>query len=292
MKKWTCLAAAVALLYSMVLAATPAPAEQKPHANTGAYAGAPADLDIYILIGQSNMAGRAKIEEADKLPIERFYLADANGQFVPAVHPLNAFSTVRKGLGMQKLNLGDAFARTMLAKMPKAKSVGLLVQARGGSNIESWAKGSRYYKELLKRVAMVKGRGTIRGILWHQGESNNGQDDYLPKLVKLVADLRADLKNAKLPFVVGQIRQAEDTAVINNQLAALPKTVKHTACAESKGLKTQDRWHFESASLRELGRRYARAMASVQASGGGGDASLAADEHVDGGCPNFLPMQE
>lgn len=100
----------------------------------------------------------------------------------------------------------------------------------------------------------------IRGICWHQGESNDGDQEYLPKLKKLIADLRADLKAPGLPFVVGQIRRDPKgkLGAINRQLAELPKAVKHTACAGSQGLKTQDRWHFNSAGLRELGRRYAQ----------------------------------
>jgi len=230
------------------------------------YKGKQADLNIYLLIGQSNMAGRAAITPADKLPIERFYLADAANDFIPAVHPLNAFSTIRKGLGMQKLNLGDGFARTLLEAMPKEKSIGLVVQARGGSKIESWAKGTKYYNELLKRVAAVRPKGVIRGICWHQGESNNGDEQYLPKLKKLIADLRADLKAPELPFVVGQIRReaGDKLGAINRQLAELPKAVKHTACANSQGLKTQG-WHFDSPSLRELGRRYGKEMLKLLA---------------------------
>ena len=225
------------------------------------YDGKPADLDIYILIGQSNMSGRAKIEKQDKLPIPRFYLADASNEFIPAVHPLNAFSTIRKGLGGQRLNLGAAFAGAMLKKMPKGKSIGLLVQARGGSRIESWAKGQRYYRELLKRITAVKTRGRIRGILWHQGENNFGQMGYLEKLTKLIADLRTDLAAPTLPFIVGQIRQdGDELHVTNKQLAEVPKQVKHTACVSAKGLKTTDRWHFDSASIRQLGRRYAKVL--------------------------------
>lgn len=118
MKKLTFSVVALGLFCSAGLAA---------EAPKGAYKGKPADLDIYLLIGQSNMAGRAAIESADKLPIERFYLADADNGFIPAVHPLNAFSTIRKGMGMQKLNLGDGFARAMLEAMGKEKSIGLVV---------------------------------------------------------------------------------------------------------------------------------------------------------------------
>ena len=52
----------------------------------------------------------------------------------------------------------------------------------------------------------------------------------------------------------------EKLGAINRQLAELPKAVKHTACANSDGLKTQDRRHFNSPSLQELRRRYAQEM--------------------------------
>lgn len=217
------------------------------------------NLHLYLLIGQSNMAGRAKIPDDAKGDIENCFLLNNQGEWTPAANPLNQYSSVRKDLGMQKLGPGYSFARTMLHQNPDI-SLGLVVNALGGSKIESWKKGGRLYTEAVSRMKVAQQSGTLKGILWHQGESNHTDADYLPKLVQLIADLRADLGDASLPVVVGQIN---GIPLINEQLAALPEQVPHTACVLSEGLKAQDRWHFDAESQLKLGERFAEAMMTL-----------------------------
>ena len=64
------------------------------------------NYDVYLLIGQSNMAGRGEMTEADKIPMEGVWLLDAEGNIVPATAPLNRYSTIRKKAGVQKYSLG------------------------------------------------------------------------------------------------------------------------------------------------------------------------------------------
>jgi lysophospholipase L1-like esterase len=215
---------------------------------------------LYLLIGQSNMAGRAPIPADATGDIDRAFLLNDQAEWTPARNPLNRYSTVRKDLGMQKLNPGYSFAKKMLASDPDI-SLGLVVNALGGSSIEAWKKGGRLYTEALARINAAQQTGTLKGILWHQGEANCTDADYLPKLIELIADLRADLHEDSLPFVVGQIH---DIPLINDQLAALPSKVPHTACVSAEGLVTQDKWHFNSESQLKLGERYAEAMLKLQ----------------------------
>ena len=56
-------------------------------------------LHIYLLIGQSNMAGRAKLEEGDDKPIARCFLLNGEDKWEKATNPLNRYSTIRKGNG-------------------------------------------------------------------------------------------------------------------------------------------------------------------------------------------------
>ncbi len=220
------------------------------------------NMQIYLLIGQSNMAGRAPITQAESTPIERCFLLDGENEWVPAQSPLNIYSSIRKGPNMQRLGPGDSFARTMTAGTPSVP-LGLVVNAQGGTGIDQWGKGTKFYNEALRRTqeAIVQG-GELAGILWHQGESDNqNPDGYLEKLAQLVKDLRADLADSDLPFVAGQIK---DAAAINNQIARLPELVHNTAYASSEGLTTYDRWHFDTNSINLLGVRYAEAMRTLQ----------------------------
>ena len=66
---------------------------------------------LFLLIGQSNMAGRAPIDKGDEKPIKNTFLLDSQGKWQPAANPLNQFSTIRKGLGMQKMSIGYGFAK-------------------------------------------------------------------------------------------------------------------------------------------------------------------------------------
>ena len=74
------------------------------------------NLHIYLLIGQSNMAGRSPFTEADSGIIERCFLLNDKDEWEPARNPLNRYSTIRKSLDMQKMNPGYMFAKEMLSK--------------------------------------------------------------------------------------------------------------------------------------------------------------------------------
>lgn len=221
------------------------------------YSGSKDKLHIYLLIGQSNMSGRAPIPAGDDGHIDRCYLLNTDGQWNPSAHPFNGFSTIRKGLGMQKLNPGHSFAQTMLAKQPGI-SIGLVVNAKGGSRINEWKTGGKFYTEAVRRAKQAQQSGTIMGILWHQGESDSGAPDgYLEKLVQLATDLRKDLEAPDLPFIAGQVNKVP---AINDQIAKLPTELKHSGYVSSDGLKAMDRWHFDTKSMTTLGERYAEEM--------------------------------
>ena len=54
-------------------------------------------LDLYLCIGQSNMAGRGKLSPEVMDTIQYVYLLNAEDKFEPAVNPLNRFSTIGRG---------------------------------------------------------------------------------------------------------------------------------------------------------------------------------------------------
>ena len=232
-----------------------------PVQGEGEYRGSKASLHVYLLIGQSNMAGRAAYTDKEAGPLKDVYLLNGKDQWEEASNPLNRYSTIRKGLNMQKLNPGHTFAETMLKKQ-RGVSIGLVVNAKGGSKIDQWGKETQFYKEAVRRAKAAQERGTLKGILWHQGESDaNSPEGYLKKLVALVENLRKDLGEPDLPFVAGQVN---GVPAINDQIAGLPDELDHTGYVSSKGLTTKDRWHFDSEGMKELGKRYAEAMLKLR----------------------------
>lgn len=217
---------------------------------------------LFLLIGQSNMAGRAPIEKGDEKPIKNTFLLDSQGKWQPAANPLNQFSTIRKGLSMQKMSIGYGFAKAISKDSKEPTQIGLIVNAKGGSKIDQWTKDSKFFKDAMMRVAQAEKDGSkLEAILWHQGESNHNDGEYDKKLATLVKDFRSATKNKELPFIAGEVR--EGTAV-NKFITELPKKVKFTAVASSKGLKTMDKWHFGKEAIIKLGERYAEAYLSIK----------------------------
>lgn len=238
----------------------------------GGEAPRPTNLHLYLLIGQSNMAGRGDIEDQDRKTHPRVLMFNKDGQWTPAVDPLH-FDKPIAGV-----SLGSTFGRVMAAE-DDTITIGLIPCAVGGTPLKRWQKGGDLWKQAVARAKAAMKDGKLHGILWHQGESDAGSkdtaDNYGQRLAEMVADLRKELDSPEVPFVAGTLGDflAEETKggtpsywkLINEQIKAIPTTVPHTAVADSKGLKPKsDKVHFDAPSLRELGRRYAAAMQRLQ----------------------------
>ena len=221
------------------------------------------DMDIFLLIGQSNMAGRAEIREQDRDSLEMVFLFtnDPIHPWEHAANPLNKYSTIRKKITMQKLGPGYSFARTLSDHFPKQK-FGLIVNAKGGTSIREWLPGTKNYQEALSRTISAMHYGTLRGILWYQGSSDTKRvEQYLAELELVINSFRADLEMENLPFIACELSNAKpERADFNRMLADLPQQVRNTAIIEAAELQTFDSTHFNSESQTIIGERYAREM--------------------------------
>lgn len=81
------------------------------------FTGTKDDLHIYLLIGQSNMAGRADFTQEDSHAINHAYLLNGEDEWGPAMNPLNRYSTIRKRMGTQKTNPGLCLLRLCLKRL-------------------------------------------------------------------------------------------------------------------------------------------------------------------------------
>lgn len=227
--------------------------------------------DIYILMGQSNMSGRGYLTAENKAignpQVDVFTEALT---WKEAHNPLHFDKPAAVGVGP-----GLSFGMAMADANPKAK-IGLVPTAVGGTSIDSWSPGSKDestgkfpYDDAVKRIKEAMKNGTVRGIIWHQGESDSsekGVESYLPKLKVLIARMRALIGNKNLPFVVGELGQYKaDFKGFNTMIQALPEQVPHTALVSTVGLVDRgDNLHFDANSAMKLGQRYAEKMLMLQ----------------------------
>ncbi|MGQ1945744.1 sialate O-acetylesterase [Geofilum sp. OHC36d9] len=221
------------------------------------------DLDIYLCIGQSNMAGRATIDETVEDTLEHVFLFtnDTTEMWVKAANPLNKYSTIRKSLKIQKVGPSFSFGEVM-AKMQPDKEIGLVVNAKGGTSINQWHPDSLFFKEAVRRTKLAMKYGHLKGIIWHQGCADARKwNSYLPKLQYMVAQLRKELGDADLPIVVGQLSYDKPfRKSFNEMLLAVPDSISHSAVVSSEGLTTIDKTHFDTKSQVVFGQRYAEKM--------------------------------
>lgn len=232
------------LIFPLLAADTPLP---KPDA-----------FHIYLLCGQSNMAGRGAVEEQDKTPHPRVLVLDQKNTWAPAVDPLHWDKPKIAGVGP-----GLTFGKTLADAQPNI-TIGLVPCAMGGSPIEQWQPDAPLFKAALERAKLAAPHGTLKGILWHQGESNVAlsTEQYAEKLKATIEGFRKELNAPNLPFVVGTLADFnKKAATVNAALMNLPQAVPHTGCIESKGLVHKgDGTHFDAPGARELGKRYAEGM--------------------------------
>ena len=245
------LRAVMACLYLALLAVAPAQS-------------VPDNLQIFLLIGQSNMAGRGAVEPQDQAPHPRVFMLTKELAWVPAIDPMHFDKPERIGTG-----LGKTFGALVADAAPEAV-FGLVPAAFGGSALDEWAPGQLHYVNAVARAKAALQHGRLAGILWHQGEADSAPDKaatYAVRFAKMIAQLRADLDAQDVPVIVGETgRFRADGAAINAALSHLPEFVPHCAFVSAEGLADKgDKLHFDSPSFRELGRRYAAAWQTLAA---------------------------
>ncbi len=223
------------------------------------------EYDIYLLIGQSNMAGRGVMEPGDSSVIEGVFLLTPGNTPEPARNPLNKYSTIRKDISMQQICPGDGFSRKIHAATNR--KVLHVVNARGGSSIEEWSKDNthkNYYSEAVRRTKAAMQMGRLVAILWHQGEANSDNPEgYMAKLSSFVNDLREDLGMKSVPFIAGELAPWWNPGAtkFNPVIREISKYIPFSDYISAEGTKTATDAsdpHFDRASQIILGERYAQ----------------------------------
>ncbi len=225
-------------------------------------------LDIFLLIGQSNMAGRGRLEEVEPLcrPGILMYREDT---WQTAMEPLHQ-DTARAGIG-----LGMSFARHLL-DCGNSLNLGLVPCAVGGTPLSRWEPGADLFQNAVATARAASQPGTLRGVLWHQGENDaldeGLADSYFDRFTAMAAALRAEIGAPHLPVVVGELGpflsgdpRFGHPERINQALARAALALPRCGLVSAAGLDHDgDQVHFSAGALRELGRRYAAAYLDLE----------------------------
>jgi hypothetical protein len=218
------------------------------------------DLEVFVLAGQSNMAGRGAVDADSAREIPGVLAWDRESRWGPARDPLHWDKPEIAGVG-----LGQNFANVLAEGK---RTIGLVPCAFGGSALWEWMPGEKHYDEAVRRTrAALAAGGRVAGVLWHQGEADAGDETrartYGERWLRFVNAIRKDLNTPDLPVVVGELGRffrAPHVEEIKTQLACLPLRASRVGFVPSEGLSHKgDEVHFDAASLREFGRRYAHA---------------------------------
>lgn len=227
-------------------------------------------FDIYLLMGQSNMVGRDTTTLASQVDDPRILALNADGQWVVARDPIHIKNArIDPGVGP-----GIPFAIEM-RKANSNRNIGLVPCAIGGTALSRWVKGADLYENAVARAKIAAQAGVIKGVLWHQGESDSSNKEnaetYEARLTKMFKDLRSDLALPDVPIVVGQLGQFMSVETypylktVQDTLKRIPTVVPNAGYAESTGLGDKgDQLHFNAAAQVEFGSRYAKAMQKLQ----------------------------
>lgn len=237
------------------------------------------NLDIYLCIGQSNMAGMSPIQALDKGTFTNTFLFNDKNEWEIATcdtQTLNRYSTVKKP-HLQQLGASFVFAKKLEAQVKNP--IGIVANARSGTQIEWWQKGyvgendNNLYEEAVKRIneALNTQKGNLKAIIWHQGEGDNSsprKELYMQRLKKLVADLRTDIGMPNVPFVAGEVGQWKGRGRgVNPVIRQISDSIPNTYWVTSNGLTSvnlpKNDPHFDTFSQRALGGRYADKVMEV-----------------------------
>jgi len=216
----------------------------------------------FLLIGQSNMAGRGELNRVPPIDDDRIQMF-RNGSWQKAIEPLHDDRPDLAGVG-----LAMSFADELLKSEPN-QIIGLIPCAVGFTKIEQWRPDTVLYQKAL--MVVQESGEQLNGTLWHQGESDSDDETranrYRGHFAELVQALRRDLERPDLLVISGELGDFINAAIgypFSRQVSAvlhdLTATLSNYTCVSAAGLgATADGLHFNAPSLREFGRRYARA---------------------------------
>ena len=249
---------------------------------------------IYICFGQSNMEGNAQWEAQDVGNVDERFQMLATCNFSNPKRTMGNWYKAECPIVSPDGKLGptDYFGRTMVKELPD-KKIGVIAVAMGGSPIEMFDKdlyeqkmkdnpgewwvtlanrhyGGNPYGRIIEMAKKAQEVGVIKGILLHQGCSNNGDEKWPGMVKKVYKDMLKDLglKASDVHIFVGETEYENmggGCSWHNHVVAKIPEVIPtgHVVSAEGIPGNGNDPWHFSAAGYRTFGKRYAEKVLDV-----------------------------
>lgn len=223
------------------------------------------DTMFYIMAGQSNMAGRGAVEAIDEIINPRLLEMDDAARYSYKREP----NTIYQG-GLAGLDCGLSFGNELLLHLPDDSKLGLVQCSVSSTGIQEWLGDSLHvvylYSNMLNRARAASRSGSIKGVLWMQGETDadNAQKakSYGSNLIAFIEDFRRDIGIRHLPFFLGLLPawcKEPYKDAINAGIRNAVATLTNVHAIETEGLTMRgDSLHFDAAGQRALGERFAR----------------------------------
>ena len=225
-------------------------------------------IHAFLVIGQSNAAGRGFLEDAPpidtcngRLKVLRY------GRWQTMFRPINPD---RASSG---ISLAESFAKCYADANPDIE-VGIVSCADGGTELNQWMPGEALFDNAVNCARLAMRSANLVGVLWHQGESDCTPENsavYYEKLKTIMTQLRLQLGLPELPIVVGglgdylvnctRFPEVANYQDVNQQLIRFSTEDPHCEYVDAHGLGANpDNLHFSTAALYEFGRRYFQAF--------------------------------
>ena len=217
-------------------------------------------IHSFLLIGQSNMAGRGIIGSVPPI-VNRNIAVLRNGRWQGMYVPVNCDRP------FSGHSLAESFADEYSKSHPSV-TVGLIPCADGGTCLEQWKEGSLLYDHAVMQARLALRTSSIAGVLWHQGEGDCSPSRYPlyeERFNAIKAALRRDLELGDTPFLVGGLgdflpahsEHLVNYHFINDALRKIASDDPLCGYVSAEGLGANpDNLHFSAAALREFGIRY------------------------------------
>lgn len=245
--------------------------------------------DVYLIGGQSNADGRGATSDltnglaawqSPQPDIRIYYANPVNGD------PLNptyntGWNILAPGFSVPpgfsgalpstKFGPELSFARTLADADPE-RHLALIKVTQGGTSLSAdWNPAGGYMyatftnltRTALQALTNEGARHTLRGMIWHQGESDGSLTTvaYQSMLTNFINAVRRDFGVTNLPVVVGELATNRSATVRQAQFN-VSETMPYVGFASSSNLPTlaANDPHFTAASQLTMGQRMAAAL--------------------------------